>query len=102
MPAMTSPELNEAALLAELNSLEPSGKVGQVCNAADQIGQLSPQLAGVVNAILWNRPDVSTSALIDKLAKHGIVVRDGNMRRHRRIGPNGCKCPGKPSLAAAE
>lgn len=97
----SSKALDEDALLAELNGLE-STKRGTVCLAADQLSALPPRIMEAVNAVLWNRPDVTTASLVNLLDRHGVTIKEGNLGRHRRLGPTGCKCPGKPSQAAAQ
>lgn len=97
----SSKAVDEDALLAELDALE-STKRGQVCLAGDQIATLPSRVAEAVNAVLWNRTDVTSSSLVNLLDKYGVSIREGNLNRHRRLGPTGCKCPGKPNQAAAQ
>jgi hypothetical protein len=101
--AMTStsqaPEVDAVGFLADLDSLGGSN-IGQHCTSARALNDLPEDLRGPVDTILWTRPDVSTASLTKVLAKHGVKVDAANLARHRRRGPYGCKCPGKPEAAA--
>jgi len=100
--AMTSTPLNEDALLASLNKLsEQSARVGHRCQTSAELAKLPDNVREVVENIFWTRTDVSMASLVTLLATHGITINDGNARRHRRLGPTGCKCPGKPNLVEA-
>jgi hypothetical protein len=95
--AMTSTSLDADALIAGLNTLsEQSAKVGHRCQTAAELAELPEHVREAVDGILWHRPDVSVASIVNLLAGHGVTINDGNMRRHRRRGPTGCKCPKPP------